>query len=211
MASDCHQCRHVIFTPGSNQLGSDSGLDDFEALIHSDFASLKACAKQRRCRLWVVLYGMCEHRARFGPLERQSSGLKGRYPKICLSLHFGGYEESDEWDILEDERHIEDTPKDIVFSHPLGTDEICIRNPQVIARSSWGADELGSSNPSPRADDVGSPPDLKSTNKTLREATRHSRSPDVGLIVAPRRTKIVKSVHLPHSGSHDDFSMLPTL
>lgn len=166
MASDCHQCRHVIFTPGSNQLGSDSGLDDFEALIHSDVASLKACAKQRRCRLCVVLYGMFEHRARFGPLERQSSGLKGRYPKICLSLHFGGYEESDEWDILEDERHIEDTPKDIVFSHPLGTDEICIRNPQVIARSSWGADELGNSNPSPRADDVGSPPGLKSTNNS---------------------------------------------
>lgn len=144
MASDCHQCRNITFTPGSSQLGSDHGLDDFEAVIHPDVASLKACAEQRSCRLCVVLYGMFDHRSRFGPSERQSSTLRGQYPKICLSLHFGGYEESDEWDILEDERHIEDTPKDIVFSHPLGTDEICIRNPQVIARSSWGASEAGS-------------------------------------------------------------------
>lgn len=164
MASDCHQCRNIIFTPGSDQLGSDSGLDDFEAVIHPDIASLKACADQRRCRLCVVLYGMFEHRARFGPSERQSSSLKGRYPKICLSLHFGGYEESDEWDILEDERHIEDTPKDLVFSHPLGTDEICIRNPQVIARSSWGADEAKTPNSNPQADAFEAAPDPKSGN-----------------------------------------------
>ncbi|KAI7779795.1 hypothetical protein LA080_000293 [Diaporthe eres] len=142
----------------------EHGLDDFEAVIHPDVASLKARAEQRKCRLCVVLYGMFDHRTRFGPSERQSSGLHGKYPKICLSLHFGGYEESDEWDILEEERHIEDTPKDIVFSHLLGTDEICIRNPQVIARSTWHADETGGSNPSPTADDVEASPDPKSTN-----------------------------------------------
>lgn len=164
MASDCHQCRNVIFTPGSDQLGSDSGLDDFEAVIHPDVASLKACTEQRKCRLCVVLYGMLDHRTRFGPSVRQSSSLQGKYPKICLSLHFGGFEESDEWDILEDERHIEDTPKDIVFSHPLGTDEICIRNPQVIARSTWRADEPGKLYQSPRADDIEASPVPKSTN-----------------------------------------------
>lgn len=164
MARDCHQCRNIIFTPGSDQLGSDSGLDDFEAVIHPDVASLKACAEQRKCRLCIVLYGMFDHRTRFGPSERQSSSLHRKYPKICLSLHFGGYEESDEWDILEDERHIEDTPKDLVFSHPLGTDEICIRNPQVIARSTWGADEAGKSSSSPGADDSKASPDPKSTN-----------------------------------------------
>lgn len=164
MASNCHQCRNIKFTPGSGQLGSDSGLDDFEAVIHPDVASLKTCAEQRRCRLCVVLYGMYEHRERFGPSERQSSSLKGRYPKICLSLHFGGYEESDEWDILEDERHIEDTPKDLVFSHPLGTDEICIRNPQVIARTAWGADEAEPSQSVPWEDGFEASPDPKSTN-----------------------------------------------
>lgn len=164
MASGCHQCRNIIFTPGSDQLGSDSGLDDFEAVIHPDVASLKACAEQRRCQLCVVLYGMFEHRARFGPSERQSSSLKGRYPKICLSLHFGGYEESDEWDILEDERHIEDTPKDLVFSHPLGTDEICIRNPQVIARSAWGEGQAEVSQSIPWEDAFDVSPDPKITN-----------------------------------------------
>lgn len=145
MASDCQQCREVLFKPGSDQLGSDKGLDDFEAMIHPDVATLKACAKQRSCQLCVVLYGMLEHRRQFGPAERQSPSLMGQYPKICLSLHFGGYEESDEWDFFEDSRHIEDTPKDIVFSHPLGTDEICIRNPQVIARSAWNVEETKSS------------------------------------------------------------------
>ncbi|KAH8771108.1 heterokaryon incompatibility protein-domain-containing protein [Diaporthe sp. PMI_573] len=165
-ASDCHQCRNITFTPGSNQLGSDSGLDDFEAVIHPDVASLKACAEQRSCRLCVVLYGMFDHRSRFGPSERQSSSLRGRYPKICLSFHFGGYEESDEWDILEDERHIEDTPKDIVFSHPLGTDEICIRNPQAIARSSWVADEIDSPNSSTQTDDFEASADPNPTNNS---------------------------------------------
>jgi hypothetical protein len=109
---------------------------------------------------------MFDHRSRFGPSERQSSSLRGRYPKICLSLHFGGYEESDEWDILEDERHIEDTPKDIVFSHPLGTDEICIRNPQAIARSSWVADEIESPNSTTRTDDFEASTDPNPTNNS---------------------------------------------
>lgn len=164
MASDCQHCRHIIFTPGSDQLGSDSGLDDFEAVIHPDIASLKACAEHRRCRLCIVLYGMFDHRARFGPSERQSSSLRGQDSKICLSLHYGGYEESDEWDILEDERHIEDTPKDIVFSHPLGTDEICIRNPQVIARSSWDASETESPKPNSQADTFEASSNTKSTD-----------------------------------------------
>lgn len=187
MARDCRQCRNIIFTPGSDQLGSDSGLDDFEAVIHPDVASLKACAEQRTCRLCVVLYGMFDHRTRFGPSERQSSSLHGKYPKICLSLHFGGYEESDEWDILEDEKHIEDTPKDIVFSHPLGTDEICIRNPQVIARSTWGAGETGRSNPIPRVDDVEASLDPKSTNT--------STGSDETLALARRWIETCSNVH----------------
>ncbi|KAK2598426.1 hypothetical protein N8I77_011844 [Diaporthe amygdali] len=101
---------------------------------------------------------MFEHRRRFGPSERQSSSLHGKYLKICLSLHFGGYAESDEWDFLEDGRHIEDTPKDIVFSHPLGTDEICIRNPQVIARSAWSDEEIGNLDSSSEADNLKIPP-----------------------------------------------------
>lgn len=178
MASDCQQCRNITFTPGSNQLGSDSGLDDFEAVIHPDVASLKACAEQRSCRLCVVLYGMFDHRSRFGPSERQSSSLRGQYPKICLSLHFGGYEESDEWDILEDERHIEDTPKDIVFSHPLGTDEICIRNPQAIARSSWTAGEARSLVSNTQADALETPadPNIKNTSTGSDEAFALARS-----------------------------------
>lgn len=51
------------------------------------------------------------------------SGLKEKFPKISSSLHFVGYEQSDEWEILEDEIYNEDTPKDMVFPHPLGSDE----------------------------------------------------------------------------------------
>lgn len=164
MASDCHQCRHVIFTPGLDQLSSDSDLDEFEALIHSDVASLKACAKQRRCRLCVVLYGMLDHRERFGPSKRQPSRRRGLYPNICLSLHFQGYEESDTWDVLDAERHIKDAPDSIVFSHPLGTDNMRICNPQVIARSSWGSNEAESPNLSPESDIFEDSEDLQSAN-----------------------------------------------
>lgn len=155
MSTNCQQCRNVHFMAGSDQLGSDSFLEDFEAVIHPDISSLKACVEKHRCLLCVVLYGMYEHRRLFGPADRQPSSVLGRFPKICLSLHFGGKTESDEWDILEDERHFEDTPKDIIFSHPLGTDEICIRNPEVIARSAWDVDEAVEPDLSPGADELG--------------------------------------------------------
>lgn len=161
MSTDCHGCQNVHFAAGSDQLGSNSGVEDFEAVIHPDVLSLKACAQQRRCLLCVVLYGIYEHRRLFGPSERQPSSYLGIYPKICLSLHFRGIEESDEWEFLEDERHFEETPKDIIFSHPLGTDDIRIRNPQVIARSTWDTDDVGglhSSSDMDQADALGVSP-----------------------------------------------------
>lgn len=48
---------------------------------------------------------------------------------------------SEGWEFLEDETHKEDAPMDIVFTHPLGSDEIRIRNPEVLSRSVWYTEE----------------------------------------------------------------------
>lgn len=138
MAAHCDNCQNVVFEPVL-----DGNLGSFQAKIHPDVVTLKQCVDERTCHLCIVLHGMLENRKRFGPVDRQSAGVVGKFPDISLWLYYeeDGDEESDDWVFLEDESHKEDAPKDVVFTHPLGSDDIRIRSPQVISRSAWYTEE----------------------------------------------------------------------
>lgn len=134
MSTDCYQCQNITFFPTFS-----GNLQDFEAEIHTDVASLEACATERACYLCVVLHGILANRKRFGPTGRQSVGDMG--PRIFLSLHYeGGDEESSEWEFVEDpacEEEDQSAPRNVVFMHPLGSDDLSIRNRNVLAKSAW--------------------------------------------------------------------------
>lgn len=138
MSGDCHQCQNVVFRPVP-----DGGALTLQAQVHHDVASLERCVKKRTCHLCIVLLGMLENRRRFGPEGRQSVDVAGRYTDISLWLYYeeDGGEEADDWVVLDDESDgTVDGPKFVVFTHPLGSDDLRIQNPAVVSRSAAHAD-----------------------------------------------------------------------
>lgn len=136
MGTNCYQCQNVIFAPGSS-----GNLQDFEAEIHPDVASWEACITERTCYLCVVLHGILANRKRFGPTDRQPPNQSFR-PGIYLSLHYeGGDEESSDWEFVEDpasgDFEDQSAPSNVVFRHSLGTDDLSIRNRDVLAKAAW--------------------------------------------------------------------------
>lgn len=143
MGTNCYQCQNVIFAPVSS-----GNLQDFEAEIHPDVASWEACITERTCYLCVVLHGILANRKKFGPAGRQPNQSFG--PGIYLSLHYeGGDEESSDWEFVEDpvSEDLEDqsAPRNVVFRHSLGTDDLSIRNRDVLAKAGWYTEPEGTS------------------------------------------------------------------
>lgn len=196
----------------------EGNLDSLQAKIHSDEASLKHCVDKRSCHLFVVLHGMLENRKRFGPIGRQSSGLVGQFPDISLWLHYEGHgdEGSDDWEFIEDESSKEDAPKDVVFTHPLGSDDLRIRDPRAIARSTWYTEEPSQqdirdleSSHSPQSRDT-------STSGTLTMAVASKWIENCRATHAKCRKRSTKIGHLPSrlldvSEALDKFNGIVTL
>lgn len=134
MSSDCSHCQNLIFKPAP-----DTFLGGLQAKIHSDEASLKQCFDKRECHLCAILYSMLENRKHFGPTSRQRSGELHRFSDVSLALHYKEeeHDELEDWEFLDEEVHQEDAPKAIVYSHPLGTEDIRILNPEVLSMSAW--------------------------------------------------------------------------
>lgn len=155
MSPSCPPCQNLIFKPAP-----DSFLGGLQAQIHADESSLKQCFDKRECHLCAVLYSMLENRKRFGPAARRRSGQVQRATDISLGLHYKqeGQEELDDWEFLDDEIQQEDAPRTLVYSHPLGTDDIRILTPEVLYRSAWGIldDCKFDTQPSPTVSDTGS-------------------------------------------------------
>lgn len=182
MSVSCNQCQHVVFEPAL-----DGDLCDFQAKIHPDEASLKHCVDKRNCHLCVVLHGMLENRKRFCPTGRQPSDLAGQFPDISLWLHYAGDgdEGSDDWEFIEDESNKEDAPQDVVFTHPLGSDEIRIQNPGSVARSTWYTEE-----PLDRAARYGYP-----LSPRCLETLDMSTASDVSMNLASKWIEICRATH----------------
>lgn len=134
MSLSCNQCKSVVFAPIDEE-----NLFDFQAKIHADVASLERCIADGACHLCIVLHGIYVNRKRFGPAGRQSHENEGLTTDFSLWLFYeGGDDESDDWEYIEDESAArEDAPRMVVFIHPLGSDDLCIRDSKVIAKSEW--------------------------------------------------------------------------
>ena len=128
----CSQCQNVTFNP----VGGVS-LDDFEAVLYPDLASLVRSAESRRCKLCVALYGMIQHRELGLPGGYRTDGPGRQY--IALGLHYSGSQTEDDWLFIDEEvgRHDGDAPEIITVRHEEFSCSFRVCNPDAIARSSW--------------------------------------------------------------------------
>lgn len=122
----CQSCQNITFNPTKKD-----SLDEFEAVIHSDLASLERSAKSRKCDLCIALNSMIQRES----LENISGDRE--YPStrldVALVIHYRE-EDSDEWTYVD---HETDLGGNLKFVHALFTHCLRVCNPEAIWRSSW--------------------------------------------------------------------------
>lgn len=128
----CNSCENVVFNP----IGTS--LDDFEAVLHPNLASLARSAELRHCRLCVALYGMIQHQELGFPAGYNHNDTSGRQ-HVSLGLNYSDSETSDDWLFIDEEvgRHEGDAPEALVVRNIEFACDFRICNPESVARSSW--------------------------------------------------------------------------
>ena len=127
----CQGCQNITFNPVK-----EDSLDEFEAVIHPDLASLERSAKSRKCNLCFALHGMVLRES----LENASGDRDYPFARLDVAL-FINYkdEDSDEWAFVDHEvgRDDNDLGENLKFHHGFFTHCLRICNPEAISRSSW--------------------------------------------------------------------------
>lgn len=127
----CRSCQNITFNPTK-----EDSLDEFEAVIHADLASLERSAKSRKCNLCVALYGMIQRES----LENtpRDQGYPFARQEVALIINYRE-EDSDEWVYVDHEvgRNDNDLGENLKFHHALFTHCLRVCNPEAIWRSSW--------------------------------------------------------------------------
>lgn len=194
MSAVC-ECHDIVFEPAPG-----GGPGAFQAKIHPDAASLKQCAEGRTCHLCVVLYGMLENRRRFWPVGGVGYHRTWEDLDVSLWLYYevegdGNWNEdtdNEDWDLFGEELH-GDYPSgsSIKIHHPLGCDELLIRNPEVVSRAAWDSGGEITSPVSSYTSDTQQPP-LVSSDPKRRDFSTGS---DVSLEHAQKWVTTCRNTH----------------